>query len=426
MNNNNKSFLPKIEPKESVLDNGIKLYCFEDNTIPFIKLDMYFPFANTTNQDVLFSALATQKLITEGSELDSAKQIAEKIDYYGAYIEKTLEKEASNISFYFLRKYYKHLLPIVKEIITQAVFPQSELDLYKAKLTKQWQIDHQKTDYLARETFNRLLYGATHPYGISGKKEDIEALERQDLIDFYSCFYTLNSQTCFIVASGDIDNEITDELNSLIGGDFKAKMKQRNILPKSSSISTKLDFAGLESIVHLPTAKQASIRMGTITIGVNHPDYMKLNLLNSLFGGYFSSRLMQNIREDKGYTYGIGSYLFLNKDCSTFAIIGDIKQDCIEQTKEEIFKEMDTLSQTLIPQDELQRVKSYTKGEILRGLDGGFDLSEKFVPLLRYGMKNDYYDRYIQQIDSATAQDLQCVAQKYLHKEKMLTVIATN
>ena len=236
----------------------------------------------------------------------------------------------------------------------------------------------------------------------------------------------MNSQTCCIVASGDIDNEITDELNSLIGGDFKAKMKQRNILPKSSSISTKLDFAGVESIVHLPTAKQASIRMGTITIGVNHPDYMKLNLLNSLFGGYFSSRLMQNIREDKGYTYGIGSYLFLNKDCSTFAIIGDIKQDCIEQTKQEIFKEMDTLSQTLIPQDELQRVKSYTKGEILRGLDGGFDLSEKFVPLLRYGMKNDYYDRYIQQIDSATAQDLQCVAQKYLQKEKMLTVIATN
>lgn len=419
MKNKIEFILPSLNPSVYVLDNGLKVYAFENDNMDLVRLEFYFENGGVVNQSQIYSSVAANSLISEGSSRHSAIEIANIVDFYGAFIEKTVDKETSSVCFYFLKKHQDNLLPCFEEIIKDPAFSQTELNTYLQRLRKQFLVNQQKTDHLAKNNFYELVFGKEHPFGKIGTFEDFDLLERKHLVDFYNSFYSSNK--CSIIISGNVDNKLISLLNKYFGGNDWKDRGDMNV--------KKLEFGENEKLVKtvdLPSAVQASIRIGFKTINAIHEDYMSLLVLNCLLGGYFGSRLMSNIREDKGYTYGISSILYSFKDIGVFLIGADIKQENCQDAIDEIYIEIEKLRNNLVDDFELQRVKNYMMGNVLRSLDGSFELADNYRPLLKFGFDKDYYERYLRVITQLSKEEILTLAQKYLNVNQMIELRVGN
>lgn len=420
MNNSLNFTLPSLEAKQYVLDNGLKVYAFENNDMGVIRMEFFFPIAGTASQNKIYSSLLTNTLISEGSKKHSAIEIANHIDYYGAFIEKTLDKETASVCFYFLPKYQDVLMPCFEEIIKEPIFYQSEMDIYISKLRQQYLVNNQKTDYISRVAFNEAIFGAKHPFGVIGSWEDFDLIQREDVIDFYNNFYSLNGAS--IILAGNINKGFISLLNKSFGNE---DLQVKNT-PAIKPIPTNIDTQPIKKTIHLAQSVQASIRIGNISISSNNDDFMSLSVLNCLLGGYFGSRLMSNIRQDKGYTYGIGSALYSYRDVGAFYIVADVKAEYCQNAIDEVYKEIETLHTQRVGDKELERVKSYMRGDLLRSLDGSFELANNFRPLLKYELPTDYYNKFLETINYISPEDLIMLSNKYLKIEKMTEIRVGN
>jgi predicted Zn-dependent peptidase len=420
MKNKIDFILPSLVPQVTVLDNGLKVYAFGNSDMDVVRMEFFFYNAGSANQDKIYSSSVTNNQISEGSSSHSAMEIANAIDYYGAFIEKTVDKESASICFYFLRKYQDNLISWFEEIIKDPAFPQTELDVYLQRLRQQYLVNQQKTDYLARVKFNEIVFGGNHPFGVIGKMEDFDSLERKDLINFYNFFYS--SDECSIIIAGEIDDKLLGLLNKSFGGDDWKKEKVIGL----KDYNKFFDLDAVKKTININQAVQASIRMGNTTISSKDKDFMGLSVLNCLLGGYFGSRLMQNIREDKGYTYGIGSVIYSYRDIGIFYISADVKQENCQDAIDEVYKEIDLLQNEKVGDEELNRVKNYLMGNILRSLDGSLELSDRFRPLLKYGFGTDYYQKYMETIRAIDAEELMRLSQKYFVLNQMTEIRVGN
>ncbi|MDR0971761.1 MAG: insulinase family protein [Bacteroidales bacterium] len=418
MKNSSKVILPNLTPHKELLDNGVKLYWFPNDDMPLVKMEFLFSKAGTIYQDKLLSSVAANYLLTEGTNKFSAKQIAEHIDYYGVFVDKSVEKEVSSICFYFQKKYKDELFDYFSQIILSPTFEEREKEIYMQRLEKQHYINMEKTEYIARVVFNSLLFGDGNPYGKYAITNDYSSLKRDDIINFYNKFYLPSN--CSIILSGGIDEEII----SLVKKSFSLKTWKESKIEASIKGIDYPENKRKERVLELDNKVQASIVMGCLTANIHNEDFISLDVLNCLLGGYFGSRLMKNVREDKGYTYGISSSLYSYKDVGVFLIASSLKKKSISNALKEIYKEIEILKTEPVREEELFRVKRYMEGDLLRSLDGSFDISDRFRFLLKHNLPLDYYDRYLEKINLITEKDILFVANKYLDKEKMIEIVA--
>ena len=280
MKNNIDFILPSLSPEITVLDNDLKVYAFKNSDMDVVRLEFFFSNSGTSNQEKIYSSSVANNQISEGSHKHSSKEIADAIDYYGAFIEKSVDKETASVCFYFLKKYQENLIPWFEEIIKDPAFYQTELDVYIQRLRQQFLVNQQKTDYLARVNFFQSLFGETHPFGVVGKLEDFDMLQRKDLIDFYNSFYCY--ENCSIIVAGGVNQVLFSLINNSFG---KKDWKRKGLLnPKTFLFES---AKNIRKTINLDSAVQSSIRIGNATISVKNEDYMGLNVLNCLFGGYF-------------------------------------------------------------------------------------------------------------------------------------------
>lgn len=415
MKNNIDFVIPSLKPDTTILDNGLKVYAFKNDSMDVIRMEFYFENAGTMNQEKVFSSLVANNLLTEGSGSHSAKEIADKIDFYGAFIERSLDKETASVSFYFLKKYKEDLIPWFEEIIKDPAFPETEMEVYLRRLRQQRLVNEKKTNYLARVNFFQCLFGEMHPFGIVGRMEDYDLLTRKDLFDFYNSFYSYDR--CSIIIAGDVDDRLIGLLNKSFG---KKDWKKDGVIDRKEFIykENRKDSRA----IHLNSALQASIRIGNTTVSANHKDYMGLNILNTLLGGYFGSRLMSNIREDKGYTYGIGSMIHSFKDIGLFYISAEVKQENCQDAIRGIYNEINILKTERVGDKELNRVKNFMKGSLLRSLDGSFELSANFRSILKYGLSHDYFNDYLRVISEIETEEILRLAQTYFNVNQMVEI----
>ncbi|MDD2191975.1 MAG: pitrilysin family protein [Bacteroidales bacterium] len=415
MKNNIDFVIPSLVPYTTVLDNGLKVHAFKNHSMDVVRMEFYFENAGTMNQDKVFSSLVANNLITEGSRGHSAKEIADKIDFYGAFIERSLDKETASVSFYFLKKYKEDLIPWFEEIIKDPDFPQTEMEVYLRRLKQQRLVNEKKTNYLARVNFFQCLFGEMHPFGLVGSMEDYDLLNRKDLFDFYNSFYSY--ERCSIIIAGDIDDRLIGLLNKSFGS---KDWKKDGVL--DVKCLTYMDNSNVRRSISLESAVQSSVRIGCTTISANHVDYMGLNVVSTLLGGYFGSRLMSNIREDKGYTYGIGSSLLSFKDIGLFYISAEIKQENCQDAINEIYNEIEVLKSKRVTDEELHRVKNFMKGTMLRSLDGSFELSDNFRSILKFGLDYDYFHNYLRVISEIDSDEVLRLAQSYFNVNQMVEI----
>ncbi len=417
ININPESFgIDSLMPSIHQFPNGISYYQINKGTQDVLKIEFLFK-AGTYYQEIPFSAFSTVQLLSEGTLSYTAEKIADTFDYFGAFIEKEIDRDFASLTIYCLNKHLEQLLPFVEEIVKSPQFPENEISIFKEKQKSQLTINLQKVDFIARSKFTELLFGATHPYGQKAELEDIESIEKKHLTNFHQKYF--HSDNCNILISGKI---MPDSISLL--AKYFGNSKWGNT---SFHISNKDNFSiaaapQLKNFIEKEDAVQSAIRIGSVMFTRQHPDFHKFKIVNTILGGYFGSRLMKNIREDKGYTYGIGSGILPLKHSGYFFISTEVGEEYTHQTLDEIYKELKKLREELVCREELSLVKTFKIGEFMRSIDGPFAIAEMIKSMIQFDLSIDYYKEYLKTIEMITPEEIQIVANKYLQDNNLYEI----
>lgn len=401
------------EPQQFILKNGIPVFVFNNPTQQAIRFDLIFD-AGSAYQNKALVASSTIKMLQEGTSKLSAGQIAHKIDYYGAYLDLQASKDTAWMSLYGLRKHMARLFPLLKSMLTEASFSAQAFKHFNNRQRQTYLLNSQKPKHMARKAFNGLVFGQDTAYGQTAELSDFDLLTTSDLEQFYRLAYTADN--CKIIASGPIDADFLRLTETYFGQDWR-------VGEKPQMLAHDFTFEPGYFPVQRDTSLQSAIVMGMPFLQRTHPDYLPFLLVNTLFGGYFGSRLMTNIREDKGYTYGIYSQVMPLRHASTFSISTETGTAVTRAAIDEIKMEMQRLRENSVGEDELNLVKNYLSGSYLRALDGVYNMADRFKSALENNLKMSYYAESLDRIQQVTAEEVQQLASKYLRPESMVTVV---
>ena len=397
------------------LDNGIPVYILNAGVQDLLKVELLFrnP-AFDASQPLLHSAV--NRLLSEGTSKHSAQQLAEMVDYYGAYYETEQSADISSVVLHTLNKHFEKTLPVIHEIITDASFPERELAVYQQNNKQRLVVENEKVGSLGRRKFSEIIFGPSHGYGYFIKLDDYDKLSRDVLKNFHSAQYVGNH--CEIIISGKVDDGIFMTLNKILG---KTDWIRGNGV--SPSVTSFQPSAQKLKYIEKEDAIQSAIRIGRPLFNKTHPDYAGMQVLNTLLGGYFGSRLMKNIREDKGYTYGIGSAAVSMINGGYFFIASEVGADVCLPALDEVYREIEILKTEPIPAEELQMVKNYMLGSFLKSIDGAFNLADRWKGIMLYNLDYDYYTRFIHTVKSITPEEIMHLALRYLDRESLYELV---
>lgn len=404
-----------VKAEKRILSNGIPVYFVNAGSQDVVKIDFIFE-AGTWFQPINLIASMCNSMLEEGCAGYAAAEIAEKFDFYGSYIQLMADQNYGYVNIVSLGKHLPAILEMTEKMIKHSVFPEYELEVLMDKNKQKFLLENEKVRTLCQKKFTQVMFGEAHPYAITNKLEDFDLINREVLMQFYQSYY--HSKNCRIILAGKVDEHVLNKLESHFGGtDWQ-----------SNSVK-KTDFAicpDPQKYHHVEKANgsQSAIRVGKLWVGKSHPDYHALSILITILGGYFGSRLMANIREEKGYTYGIGSFVLSLKHVSYLIITTEVGNEYLEPTLKEISIEMKKLQTELISEDELATVKSYLLGEFLRDFDGPFALAGSFKAINDFDLDYSFYDRYLTVLRRLTSEELMRLAQQYLDPEDFYTVVA--
>jgi zinc protease len=403
------------EPQTVILDNNIILNIINGGTEDLVKIEFIFP-AGSWNEPSPLVAAATGSMLNEGTSKYSGAQIAERIDAFGAFFEVEVTPDYSSLVLYSLNNHLESVLPIIKEILTESNLPENELNTYKQNKKQKLLINQERVDYLCRAHFNEILFGKYHPYGHVATVENFDTLKREDLVRFFNTHYS--ALHCKIIASGNVTDHTTKCLNHYLGfHDWDKEPATIQAFHSANSAVEKKIFIKKEA------ALQSAIRIGKKLFTREHKDYHGMLVLNTVLGGYFGSRLMANIREEKGYTYGIGSAAASMLKEGYFVIATEVGTKVCNDAIKEIYLEIDRLRSQLIPESELETVRSYMLGSFLRSIDGPFELADKFKNIMLHGLRYDYYQNFLKTVRTISPAELQNLAQTYLQEDSLYELV---
>lgn len=404
-----------IEPLKQQLDNGIPVFTINAGKQELVRIELIFENVNWNQQKPL-QAVTVSHLINNGTAELSAKDIAEKVDYYGAFLQTEYGSDQSSVKVYTLNKHLASVLPIIRSILNESIFPQQELDIFVQNQKQSLQVNLQKNDFLARKHFAHAIFGDSS-YGSNIGAADYDAIQQADLLSYFKAAY--KPENCTIIVAGKFEQKEFALLNQFLGKEWSNS---------SPSVINKFEFTaaekdGAELLIERPDAIQSAIRMGTLAITRKHKDFAGFQVMNCLLGGYFGSRLMANIREDKGYTYGIGSAIVSLRDAGYFFITTEVGAAVCSSALTEIEKEIELLKTETVSDEELDLVRNYMLGSMLGSLENAFSHADKFKNTYFSGLDYTYYENYIHTVKTITAEELKQLANQYLNTDTFTKVV---
>jgi predicted Zn-dependent peptidase len=405
--------LPPIH--QATLSNGMPLYWLNAGVQDVMQLDWVFP-AGLWQEPKPALANSIAGLLKNGTSTRTAQQINEALEFYGANLKVNAGNDYATITLYTLTKHLPHLLPIVYELITDATFPEQEINIHKQNAIQRLLVNLRQCEFVSNQRIDALIFGAQHPYGRFTTKESIASITRENLLAFYKQQYNLAN--CKMFMAGNVSDKEVKNIEAVFGKVTLTKQEDTQaLITKEPATNRK------EHIINDANGVQGAIRIGRLFPTRQHPDYAPMVVLNTLFGGYFGSRLMSNIREEKGYTYGIYSSLspFANEGALT--IHTEVGREVIEPAIKEVYREMEILCLEPAEEDELLLVKNYLLGNMLGDLDGPFSILQRWRTLILNGFTIDHFNRNIEIYKNITAPQLQQLAQQYYKAEDFYEVV---
>ena len=404
--------IPKAQTHS--LRNGLPLHVINVGEQPLARLECIFQ-AGTWYEPKRAVSYFTTRMMNEGTSTRTSRQISEYVDQYGAFIEFNHGVDKVTVTVYTLVKYLPEILVLLSDILQDSVFPAHELGNLQRITAQNLRVNLEKNAYVANAVFRENLFGENHPYGRTTREEDISLVTPEDVRGYYE--QRLRGRPFDIVLAGKITERETALVDRYLGeSDVSAAEPFKSVLPVNPARSAPV-------MIEKPNSVQSTIRTGRRLFTRQHPDYPSVSVLNEVLGGYFGSRLMKNIREDKGFTYGISSntVAFLREG---YWMIGtDVKKESTRETIEEIGKEIARLKEIPVGEDELETVKNYLIGSFAGSLNTAFDIADRFKITHFEGLPSDHYDQYVERVQAVTAADLLELANRYLDWEQFLKVV---
>ena len=402
-------------PKCQKLDNGIEVMLLKMGTQEVVHVEFIFKIGMSQSDNFVIPTLATD-LISTASKKFSSGEIAEKVDYYGAFLDSSVSMDFITFSVFSLTKYLEEVLVIFKEALVHVVYDEMDVELLLKNNKEKLKTDLEKVQFLCLKEFNKLIFKG-HPYGNSIEFKDFSGVNYKMLEKFHA--KSFNSDLLNIIVSGNFDNNIYALINRLFGN-WKGDTHLNEHVKLDSSSPQKI-------YVTKKNAVQSALRIGkVINIEYGSYEYVVFKVLNTVLGGYFGSRLMSNLREDKGYTYGINSSVISYELAAFFVISSEIKGDAESDALNEIYKEISTLRENLLSDEELNTVKNYMLGSLLKSIDGPFLVAEQLKLFKLKGLELDYLNKFYEMIQNVTAAQLLDCAIKYLDINSLSEVVVGN
>jgi len=397
------------------LDNGIPVYMIEAGTEDVMRIDFTFD-AGQAMENIPLLSSTVNMMLTEGSENYTSSKLNRILDFHGAFYSQYSEKDRAGIVIFFMSRHTGKILELAREMLFMPVFPETEFRALMKKRLHWYFVNRDKVANLAMDEFYESIFGKDHPYGRQVVHNDFNNLDTGLLKDFHSWFYSPDKLA--IIISGKIHKDTVSLLNRYFGSfrpqggrtpDKRAGLRQSDV--RKVSIEKK-------------GAVQTAIRIGSPSISKLHPDYPGVKVVDVILGGYFNSRLMRNIREEKGLTYGIHS-IITSLILSGFKFIStEVSKKSTQNAIDEIYKEIEILQRVPVEREELEIVRNYMLGEMVRMFDGPFALAESFRSVWDFGLDNSYYYRLAGKIKSIEPDEITALAKTYYRIDDLYQVTA--
>lgn len=403
-------------PEKHSFQNGINTYVLGSETAPVIKLDIIFK-SGIENAEKKLEPTFANSMLKEAPQGMTSNETADFFDYYGAYIQNFISNNTSGLRLFVPQRFFVKVLPVFADLIQNPAFIEEDFSILKEKSKESIKVNLTKTKYIAAKGINNQLFGDFHPRGWLVKPEDVDTINLKDVKKFSNTYFS--SKNCFIIASGSVNTETI----KLIEKHFSKEFGNNKFVKKPTN---KRIFSEKEIFKHyeMPNAVQSSIYLAKNLGKLRDEEIVDIGILNTVLGGYFGSRLMKNIRENKGYTYGIDSFLTDYDDCTVLKISSELATKYVKKTIKEIFKEIEKLTTTPISNSELNLVKNYSSGEILSSIDGVFQNSIIWEKIISSQRQENLINLQFERLQNITSDELMQIAQKHLNKEEFFTAIA--
>lgn len=403
-------------PKEYQLSNGIKVYCTNMGTQDVIKLEVVVFSGRPYEQKKMISRV-TGSLLKEGAGNLNAVAIAESFDYYGSSLSHPVQMDTSHLVVHSITEHFSSILSMVAMMLREPSFPKNELESYLKRGKQKLLIELTKGEVVAYRKITELIYGIDHPYGYNSEPSDFDEIKREDLIEHFERLYYPDNTVIFL--SGKFGEREVEALDNTIGKWVSSKKGLPRILKKLEveNGSKVIERIGMSEM------QQTAIRIGRRLFKRDHADFAGMFVLNTILGGYFSSRLMNNLREEKGLTYNIFSAIDTMKYDGYFCIGAEVNNENSLIAVEEIMKEIHVLRNQEVGREELKMVKNYLIGNYLNLLDGPFNVSDALKSLVIEDISFDHYDQLMVKIKNISAEEIRELAIKYLNPGDLTEVI---
>lgn len=405
-----------VKPNTTILPNGVKLHTINSGNQPIVSLQLVFSVDHTFS-DVEVYAPITARMLLEGTSRHTAEQIAEIMADHGAFLDADVAFDLANLELYCLTKHLPKLIDLLLELLNHSLFPEEELQHVKRVMYQKEKINLERSQIVSSFKFRENLFGKEHPYGRHKELTKIQRVDRKKVIDYHQTVY--KSQPFDLIMAGKFSDNDLSMIQDLFGALKFDKVTQatRPVVYDVPELKNKKVIENKEDAV------QTSVRVGRVLFAKRHADYLKFSVLNTILGGYFGSRLMMNIRERKGYTYGIYSSMITLKNAGYMVIGGDVKKEFREEVMAEIMYEMRRLCTEVVEEEELSRVKNYICGSFVKSFKDPIEIASRYRNIYFYELPSDYFSNYIRDVQSIDASELQTLAQKYFQEDRFLSVL---
>lgn len=394
----------------TVLSSGIPLLYRNTQCPDLLRVDLMIR-AGSVFQDRPLVAIFTNMLLKEGCQDKTSAQVAELFDAYGAFLYYSIGMEYAYVNLLTPKKCFRQTMGLLRDLFLSPAYPEHDVKVVVEQRYHNYLVDREKVHVRATTEMNKLLFGEHHPYGRQLQESDFDNFDRSLLVDFHRRYY-VPSRTQIIMV-GDVGEEEVALAEELFGKG----------IPEAVTSGDVADFPMAEPaapgayFVPKSDALQAAVRFSFPLVGQSHPDFVALKVLNTLLGGYYGSRLMSSIREEKAYTYGIFSSHTVYRNASYIDIETQTDIRFVKPLIEAVYEEIERLQNEKVSDKEMDILRQYLSGEYARMMDGPFTLSDLYISTASVGMPLSSLESQMQEMKDVKPERLQELAGKYLRRE---------
>jgi len=404
---------PKInigKPEKFTLSNGLKVFVVENKKIPAVSYSLTLELDPILEGNAAGYVSLAGNLMKTGTTTRTKAQIDEAVDFIGA----TLSPHSNGIYGRSLKKHSDKLLEIMSDVLLNPIFPQDELDKGVIQMKTALQVDKDSPSSIADNVLKTLLYGQNDPYGEIITEETLDNITVDALKKYHDTYFRPN--VAYLVIVGDITvKEAQNQAEKYFGKQWKKQDVPKHVYEYPNEYTVPKAV-----IANKDGAAQSSIYVShTVRLTTGHPDDIKVSVMNSILGGgSFSAKLFQNLREDKGYTYGAYSSLNTDKRLGNFRASAEVRTSVTDSALYEILKEMHVMRNELISDDGIDLTKNMMTGSFSRSLEDPQTIARFALNIERYHLPADYYETYLEKLAAVTPQDVKEMANKYLYPDR--------